>query len=129
MSTKKISKYILIGDHVINLESIRHVCKGATKNDTYGIRITYSDLGVVLLEFTSIDLMEKGFELITKALLEIREVGKDDSEHQLLNLDKMERFALEQAIRESHDNKTKAAELLSISRDTLYRKLKQFGID
>ncbi len=51
------------------------------------------------------------------------------SEHSLLSLDKLEKFALEQALRESQGNKSKAAEILGISRDTLYRKLKQFGIE
>ena len=54
---------------------------------------------------------------------------KKASEHMLLSLDKLEKFALEQALRESQGNKSKAAEILGISRDTLYRKLKQFGIE
>ena len=51
------------------------------------------------------------------------------SEHTLLSLEKLERFALGQALRESKGNKSKASEILGISRDTLYRKLKQFGIE
>ena len=51
------------------------------------------------------------------------------SEHQILALDKLEKFALEQALRESKGNKSKAAEKLGISRDTLYRKLKMFKIN
>lgn len=51
------------------------------------------------------------------------------SEHTLLSLEKLERFALGQALRESKGNKSKASEILGISRDTLYRKLKQFGME
>lgn len=54
---------------------------------------------------------------------------KQSSEHQVLALDKLEKFALEQALRESKGNKSKAAEKLGISRDTLYRKLKIFKIN
>lgn len=51
------------------------------------------------------------------------------SEHQLLALDKLEKFALEQALRECKGNKSKAADVLGISRDTLYRKLKQYSVE
>ena len=51
------------------------------------------------------------------------------SEHQLLALDRLEKFALEQALRECKGNKSKAADILGISRDTLYRKLKQYGVE
>ena len=48
--------------------------------------------------------------------------------HQILSLDKLEKYAFEQALREAKGNKSKAAEMLGISRDTLYRKLKLFGL-
>ncbi|MEW6143577.1 MAG: sigma-54 dependent transcriptional regulator [Thermodesulfobacteriota bacterium] len=51
------------------------------------------------------------------------------SEHQLLALDRLEKFALEQALRECKGNKSRAADILGISRDTLYRKLKQYGVE
>lgn len=51
------------------------------------------------------------------------------SEHQLLSLDRLEKFALEQALREAKGNKSKASDILGISRDTLYRKLKQYDIE
>ena len=51
------------------------------------------------------------------------------SEHQVLSLDKLEKYALEEALRESNGNKSRAAEMLGISRDTLYRKLKLFGMN
>ncbi|MGE5444300.1 MAG: sigma-54-dependent transcriptional regulator [Ignavibacteriales bacterium] len=51
------------------------------------------------------------------------------SNHTLLSLEELEKYALEQALREAQGNKSKAAEILGISRDTLYRKLKQFGME
>jgi len=48
--------------------------------------------------------------------------------HQMLSLDQLEKYAFEQALREANGNKSKAAEMLGISRDTLYRKLKVFEI-
>ena len=38
----------------------------------------------------------------------------------------MERQTIEQALRQADGNRTKAASLLGISRDTLYRKLRQY---
>lgn len=44
----------------------------------------------------------------------------------VLPLDQLERFAVQHALRVSSGNHTKAAILLGISRDTLYRKLRQY---
>jgi len=41
-------------------------------------------------------------------------------------MDQMERITIEQALRLSDGNRTKAASMLGISRDTLYRKLRQY---
>ena len=46
--------------------------------------------------------------------------------NQPLSLDRLEHVAIQQALRVSQGNRTKAASLLGISRDTLYRKLKQY---
>ena len=45
-----------------------------------------------------------------------------------LSLEQMERLTIEQALRVSAGNRTKAASMLGISRDTLYRKLRQYEI-
>jgi DNA-binding NtrC family response regulator len=49
--------------------------------------------------------------------------------HQILSLVKLEKYAFEQALREANGNKSKAAGMLGISRDTLYRKLKLYSLD
>ena len=46
-----------------------------------------------------------------------------------LALDDMERMAIGRAVRLCHGNRTRAAALLGISRDTLYRKIKEFRMD
>lgn len=51
------------------------------------------------------------------------------STQSVLSLEKVEKFAIENAIRQSEGNKSKAAELLGVSRDTLYRKLKQYTLE
>src|SRR5581483_1524808 len=45
-----------------------------------------------------------------------------------LALDEMDRLAIERAVRVCHGNRTRAAALLGISRDTLYRKIREFRI-
>ena len=46
--------------------------------------------------------------------------------NQPVSIDQMERITIEQALRLSDGNRTKAASMLGISRDTLYRKLRQY---
>ena len=47
--------------------------------------------------------------------------------HQPLSMEELERTAVQRALRMCQGNRTKAALLLGISRDTLYRKLRQYG--
>jgi transcriptional regulator with PAS, ATPase and Fis domain len=46
----------------------------------------------------------------------------------MFSLERLEKFAIEQVLRLSADNKTRASEILGISRESLYRKMKQYGI-
>lgn len=48
-----------------------------------------------------------------------------DAEGSMLSMERLEQLAIQQALRVSQGNRTKAASLLGISRDTLYRKLRQ----
>lgn len=52
----------------------------------------------------------------------------NESTHAVLKLDKIEMQTLRQALREAKGNKSKAAKMLGISRDTLYRKLREYEI-
>jgi transcriptional regulator with PAS, ATPase and Fis domain len=45
-----------------------------------------------------------------------------------LSMDQMEKLTIQRALRASGGNRTKAASLLGISRDTLYRKLRQYAL-
>ncbi len=49
--------------------------------------------------------------------------------YKMLQLSELEKFAILQALRESDGNKSEAAKILGISRDTLYRKLKTYNLE
>jgi transcriptional regulator with PAS, ATPase and Fis domain len=53
-------------------------------------------------------------------------VSPSSFSEQPLSMDRLEHFAIQQALRLCQGNRSKAASLLGISRDTLYRKLRQF---
>ena len=46
-----------------------------------------------------------------------------------LNLNDLEAWAIGEALRQTHGNKSRAAQMLGISRDTLYRKLHDLGLE
>lgn len=64
--------------------------------------------------------------LLQNGLPEGRDVSDADP---VLTLDQWERMAIERALRRSKGNRTQAASLLGISRDTLYRKLRELKED
>jgi DNA-binding NtrC family response regulator len=47
----------------------------------------------------------------------------------LLSMESVEKFSVQQALHLSGNNNSRAAEILEISRDSLYRKLRQYGLD
>jgi DNA-binding NtrC family response regulator len=52
-----------------------------------------------------------------------------DATHVALNLSDLERWAIREALQQAHGNKSRAAQMLGISRDTLYRKLHELGLE
>lgn len=52
----------------------------------------------------------------------------EEEETQELNLEKLERKAIEQALRASNGNMSRAAELLGITRFALYRKMEKLDL-
>ena len=51
-----------------------------------------------------------------------------DATHVPLNLNDLEKWAIGEALRQAHGNKSRAAQMLGISRDTLYRKLHELDL-
>ncbi len=47
----------------------------------------------------------------------------------LLSMESIEKFAIQQALHLAGGNKSRAAEILGISRDSLYRKMRQYGLE
>ncbi len=47
----------------------------------------------------------------------------------LLSMESVEKFAIQQALHLAGGNKSRAAEILGISRDSLYRKMRQYGLE
>jgi transcriptional regulator with PAS, ATPase and Fis domain len=60
-------------------------------------------------------------------LRQLADGGGSDDEH-AFSLERMERVAIERALRISQGNRSRAAAVLGISRDTLYRKVRDLGI-
>ena len=56
------------------------------------------------------------------------ETRTSDATHVPLKLGELEAWAIVEALRQSHGNKSVAAQILGISRDTLYRKLHDLGL-
>ena len=65
-----------------------------------------------------------------KPLLGAGVTATADSPHlnESFSMEQMERLTIQQALRVSAGNRTKAASLLGISRDTLYRKMRQYQV-
>lgn len=55
-------------------------------------------------------------------------VSRQKKEEEVLNLEQLERQAVERAMRLSEGNVTRAAEYLGITRFALYRKLEKLGL-
>ena len=56
-------------------------------------------------------------------------VAEEISEPESLNLENISRYMLEKALEKNGGNRKKAAQELGISDRTLYRRIKQYGLD
>ncbi len=119
---------MLLTDEFTLIERIKEICEDVniiiiTNHRTVSeavkaIKLGATDFVTKPLDF---DALLKKLELISKThILENRMQELEG----LLSLDKLEKYAIKEALREAKGNKSRAAEILGISRDTLYRKLK-----
>lgn len=92
--------------NVRELENILEGCAALSQEDPQ--TITDRDVKLLLNQGAS-----SGFESATG--------------DQALSMEELERTAIQRALRMCQGNRTRAASLLGISRDTLYRKLRQYG--
>ncbi|MCB2196391.1 MAG: sigma-54 dependent transcriptional regulator [Bacteroidetes bacterium] len=77
--------------------------------------------------------MERAVILTTKNTLTpddfaFTDLSSNTAHHDTLNLDELEKLAIQKAIKKSEGNMSKAADLLGISRTTLYAKISKYGI-
>lgn len=59
---------------------------------------------------------------------ELLQKGNTVVDVSMFSLERLEKFAIEQALRLSGENKSRTSEILGISRESLYRKMRQYGI-
>jgi len=78
-------------------------------------------------EHLEVDTPHQGMPHVTQAAQEDDYVDVEDDED--LNLEKMERRMIEKALRRSRNRRKVAADDLGISERTLYRKIKDYGIE
>lgn len=77
--------------------------------------------------------MERAVILTTKNTLTpddfaFTDLSSNTAHHDTLNLDELEKLAIQKAIKKSEGNMSKSADLLGISRTTLYAKISKYGI-
>ena len=83
-----------------------------------------------LLEYLDIEDPSEFVYFETLAdLLECEEYIEPEREQENLNLNDISKTLLEKALERNHGNRKKAAMELGISDRTLYRRLKQYGLD
>lgn len=73
-------------------------------------------------------ILSDGFMLKPESFMFHTPVSKKKEDDRTLNLEMLEKEAIEKALRRSEGNVTRAAELLGITRFALYRKLEKFGL-
>jgi DNA-binding NtrC family response regulator len=113
-----------------NVRELENIVEGLVATaDERRKSITQQDLHAILQGQQTDDKNQKGEGRKQRAEINFQQEGSAPIYNpSTLSLEQLEKFAIEQALRITGGNKTKAAETLGISRDSLYRKLKQYGI-
>ena len=73
--------------------------------------------------------LTSGAQPVTGQVLQFPTAQNNQDDQKVMTMNEMESMAIENAIHEYNGNLTEAAKALGIGRATLYRKVKQYGID
>ena len=130
----------LLLDHFLTVFSPKYGCRPTFESDALALLYNYPFPGNVrelenLVEGTLATLHEKDVigerdirPYLHPDLLPQGKSGAVVMDVSMFSLERLEKYAIEQVLRLSGNNKSRASEILGISRESLYRKMKLYGI-
>lgn len=126
------SDVLLIADYFLKIYSNRYnKPKMKLNSSSYDYLLKYNWPGNIRELKHSIEkavILNEDDIIKPEDLLGQQEIGKDIEHLSTLNLDKLEKNAIEKALRDAKGNISKASKLLGISRTSLYSKITKHGI-